>query len=197
MSNDDSKRIMLEFQRSGDRDACRRLFLMHRDPLWRFLLRLSGSEADANDLSQRVWLRIIETAERKGYRPVENASFQTYLFTIARNLVIDEGRSLRARALRVDESTLESMADATMVPMEEFVQITATARDVRQALLKLPLEQREVLAMWGEGLGLSEIATIVGVPRNTVIGRKRYGLEKLRKLLAKESVDFEQNEANI
>jgi DNA-directed RNA polymerase specialized sigma24 family protein len=51
--------------------------------------------------------------------------------------------------------------------------------------------------MWGEGLGLSEIATIVGVPRNTVIGRKRYGLEKLRKLLAKESVDFEQNEANI
>ena len=183
MNNDDSKRLMLEFQRSGDRDACRRLFLMHRDPLWRFLLRLSGSEADANDLSQRVWLRIIETAERNGYHPAENASFQTYLFTIARNLIIDESRRLRVRALRVDESTLETMADETIVPMEDFVQITTTARDVRHALLKLPLEQREVLAMWAEGLGLSEIAIIVGAPRNTVIGRKRYGLEKLRKLL--------------
>ena len=180
MNTDVGKTLMLRFQETGDRAACQELFELFRLPLWRFVLRLSGSEHDADDLSQRTWLKLLDIAERRVYRDKNRATFRTYLFTIARNLVIDEGRAMRSTATHVDyENEADALLSHDPTP-EHAVDAILTKEELRRAMNDLPLEQREVLAMWAEGFGFAEIATVVGVSRNTVIGRKRYGIEKLR-----------------
>ncbi len=183
MNEDAGKDLMLEFQATGDREAGHRLFTMYRKPVWRFLLMLTRSDSVADDLSQRVWLRVIEVAERGAYRPRRNTTFRTYLFTIARNLFIDGTRSASSKARHADESELECIEDNNVVPMDSMVAAEHDKTALRTAMLQLPDEQREVLVMWSEGLGFNEIAAIVGAPRNTVIGRKRYGIEKLKGIL--------------
>ena len=180
MNTDEGKTLMRRFQENGDTKACRALFTLFRVPLWRFLLRLCGSEPDADDLSQRVWLRLIEIAERGAYRAPDSSSFRTYLFTIARNMFIDDTRALRSRTMHVDVTTLNHLPDSRIASMESMTNREGRKAVLRAAMRQLPFEQQEVLAMWAEGVGYDEIAVIVGAPRNTVIGRKRYGIEKLR-----------------
>ena len=66
MTEGSGKELMWEFQTTGSAESGRRLFAMYRKPLLRFLIALCGSESEADDLSQRVWLKIIEVAKRGG-----------------------------------------------------------------------------------------------------------------------------------
>ncbi|MCH9695524.1 MAG: sigma-70 family RNA polymerase sigma factor [Gammaproteobacteria bacterium] len=184
---------MQAFQATGDSETGRRLFALYRDPLWRFLRRLCSSDADADDLSQRAWMRLIEVAEKNSYRPHANATFKTYLFTIARNLVIDDGRLLSARSVHVDVSSVAGSLQAGGLAPDVEADAAKANIEIARALAELPYEQREVLAMWAEGFGFDEIADIVDAPRNTVIGRKRYGLEKLRAALSEDVAEGVKN----
>ena len=179
MTDADGKELMWDFQTTGSVDAGHRLFSMYRKPLLRFLIALSGSRTEADDLSQRVWLKIIEIARRGGYRRDNSASFRTYLFTVARNLFIDEVRAKQSKGEHTGSESLAVIEDRDLPSMEVLMDSTLAASRLHAAMRDIPPEQREVLTLWAEGFSFDEIAAVVGAPRNTVIGRKRYGLEKL------------------
>jgi RNA polymerase sigma-70 factor (ECF subfamily) len=193
MAQDMTDEELLAAYQQGDAGAFELLLRRHRAPLFTFLLRMLGDRERAEDLAQETFLRIVKGAQAWEQR----ARFQTWLFTIARNLCVDQSRRDRfRRADSLDETGPDgepAMVDA--VPSREIDPArgaeNARLRPVLQeALLGLPVEQREVFILREQaGVPFKEIAELVGVNENTVKSRMRYALEGLRKALLAAGVD--------
>ncbi len=169
----------------GEAGAFEHLARRHSRGLYNFLLRSVQSGPRAEELLQDVLVRVIRSKHR--YR--RSAKFTTWMYTIARNLCVDESRRARFR----DHESLEAPrgADGTRTLMSglraDAVPTDARAEGVRlraklaSAVSRLPEEQREVFLMRQlGGLSFREIGDAVGAPENTVKSRMRYALEKLR-----------------
>jgi len=181
----DDQELMRRFQERGDPAAFEVVFHRNKLGLFRFLLRLSGNPTVAEEVSQQAWMRVIELAKEGRYRPV--ASFRTTLYSLARNRWVDE-------YVRRHEATHATQLDDPEVAVEELGGMETDLTElfarreselaVREALAALPPEQREVVALWMQGFELVEVARITGARWHTVLSRKRYALEKLRRALA-------------
>jgi len=181
--------LMIRFQQ-GDRAAFAALVRKHKSPLFNFALRQLRAKTTAEDVVQETFVRVVQNAADFKHE----ARFTTWLYTIARNLCIDQ---LRKGALRKHPSldarqsqdeggpTLgEQTADA-----RANVERDATAGELREriasAVETLPDDQREVFLMREvANLPFKEIADITGVPENTVKSRMRYALERLQSALS-------------
>jgi RNA polymerase sigma-70 factor (ECF subfamily) len=179
------EQLMRRFQ-AGDARAFEALVRRHRSALWNFLLRHVGNRARAEDLLQETFLRAVKASADWE----ERAKVTTWLFTIARNLTLDEmRRNVHRRA-----DPLEGQDDqqgpidrtATDDPPPDVVAEGALLRPrLEAALAALPAEQREVFLLREQGgLGFREISEVTGVRENTVKSRMRYALEALRRSLA-------------
>ena len=194
MSERTDEELLADFQQ-GDAGAFERLLARHRAPLYTFLVRMLGDREKAEDLAQETFLRIVKGAQAWEHR----ARFQTWLFTIARNLCVDASRRDRfRRADSLDQSGPDdgpAMVDS--VPGREIdpargAQSARLRPLLQKALLSLPPEQREVFVLREQaGVPFKEIAELVGVNENTVKSRMRYALEGLRKALLAAGVDAE------
>ena len=193
MAQDMTDEELLAAYQQGDAGAFELLLRRHRAPLFTFLLRMLGDRERAEDLAQETFLRIVKGAQAWEQR----ARFQTWLFTIARNLCVDQSRRDRFRRTgSLDETGPDGeppMVDS--VPSRDIDPArgaeSARLRPVLQeALLALPVEQREVFILREQaGVPFKEIAELVGVNENTVKSRMRYALEGLRKALLAAGVD--------
>jgi RNA polymerase sigma-70 factor, ECF subfamily len=195
MTQERTDEELLAAYQQGDPGAFEDLLRRHRAPLFTFLLRMLGNREKAEDLAQETFLRIIKGAQAWEHR----ARFHTWLFTIARNLCVDQAR--RDRFRRADsldaQGPGEEPAMVDSVPGREIDPCrgaeSARLRPVLQnALLSLPAEQREVFVLREQaGVPFREIAEMVGVNENTVKSRMRYALEGLRKALAAAGISEE------
>lgn len=181
--------LMLRYQQ-GDRSAFAVLVRRHQQPLFNFALRQVRVPQVAEDVVQETFVRVVQNAADFKHE----ARFTTWVYTITRNLCIDQ---LRKRALRkhpsLDESRGEegdgpTLGEQTADPRAS-VEREATGTELREriarAVDKLPDEQREVFLMRElSNLPFKEIAEITGVPENTVKSRMRYALERLQEALA-------------
>ena len=180
--------LMLRY-RGGEVRAFEVLLTRHRKPVFNFLLRSVLDPAQAEDLLQETFLRVIKGSET--YE--QQARFKTWLYTIARNLCVDASRRARhRRAQSLDAPLDREEGGATLLDVtQDKRQVVDRAvigkqlgERIQAAVQLLVAEQREVFVM-REVLNLSfkEIADIVGCPENTVKSRMRYALEKLRDAL--------------
>ncbi|HEY2029190.1 MAG TPA: RNA polymerase sigma factor [Myxococcales bacterium] len=184
---------LLAAYRHGDAGAFELLLRRHRAPLFTFLLRMLNDRERAEDLAQEAFLRVIKSAQDWE----ERARFQTWLYTIARNLCVDASRRdhhRRADSLDAEGPQGESpMVDSVPSPGIDPARGAASARLrplLEKALLALPAEQREVFVLRElGGVAFKEIAEIVRANENTVKSRMRYALEGLRKALAAAGID--------
>ena len=181
--------LMLRYQQ-GDRSAFAILVRRHQQPLYNFALRQVRVPQVAEDVIQETFVRVVQNAADFKHE----ARFTTWVYTITRNLCIDQ---LRKRALRkhpsLDESRGEegdgpTLGEQTADPRAS-VEREATGTELKEriarAVDKLPDEQREVFLMREiSNLPFKEIAEITGVPENTVKSRMRYALERLQEALA-------------
>jgi RNA polymerase sigma-70 factor, ECF subfamily len=192
--------LLAEFQQ-GDAAAFERLLRRHRRPLYTFFVRMLGDRARAEDLAQETFLRIVKGSAQWEHR----ARFQTWLYTIARNLCVDASRRDRFRrseSLDVqDGEEGRPLVDSvpSEVPSPDRAAASAQLRPMLQrALLSLPPEQREVFVLREQaGIAFKEIAELVGVNENTVKSRMRYALLGLRKALAELGVTAEDADAEV
>ncbi len=185
--------LMESFQNDGDYTAFEALFRRHRDGLRAFLQRLSADPNAAEDVSQWTWLRLIETARRRGFTRTEGAAFRTWLFTLARNRFVDDylRRADVARVISFPDGLAESLPEPTDVadPFEHYVNAGQVREILDAALGNLPFQQREVLALWSAGFDADTIARLTSAPRDTVLSRKKYALARLRTALIAAGVD--------
>ncbi len=185
--------LMLRY-RNGDARAFEVLYTRHRGGLFRYVLRQVGFRSAADEVFQEVWMRIVSSRAR--YR-VE-ARFATFLYSIAHNCVMDHFRRKPPLQLisfddKPDEA-LQVPGPAGEQP-ERLAQRRQTAQHLLKALALLPDEQRDAFLLHEEGgLTLEEIATVMGVGRETAKSRLRYALSKLREELTGSGLE---NEADV
>jgi RNA polymerase sigma-70 factor, ECF subfamily len=172
--------------RRGDPDALATLMARYQNRIYRYLLRLVGQPADADDLFQQTWLRVAEKIQRFD----TSRNFDAWLFTLARNLAFDHLRRVRPRSL--DEPVSDDSPEDTMASRlasadpGPFDQLLAGERAMRltEALQNLPASYREVLSLrFEEEMKLEEIALVLAAPLSTVKSRLRRSLEQLRGML--------------
>ena len=156
------EQIMSEFQ-SGDREAISMIFQRYKTPVLKFCLRLLGNRADAEEAAGEVFVAILATP----YRPLPQAKFSTWLYTIARNQCISLFRkqknvvslwfsSADARDEQWDVADKQDLARDQMARQE-------IADQVRRAINKLPYEQKEAMILRQyEGFSYQEISAILG-----------------------------------
>jgi RNA polymerase sigma-70 factor, ECF subfamily len=180
--------LMVKYQR-GDRSAFASLVRRHRVRIYNFVLRHTRNAAVAEELAQEVFLRAVQHAANYKHE----ARFATWLYAIARNLCIDQGRrqehrqhqSLDSGRTDVEGSIAEGVGDPHP---RASVERSASGGKIREAIVDavdaLPEEQREVFLLREvAGLGFREIAEVTGSSENTVKSRMRYALERLQQAL--------------
>lgn len=158
-----------------------RLIEVYQHRLYRYLTYLTGSRERAEDLFQETWIRVLERGAQ--YNP--GCRFDTWLFAIARHLVIDLSRkkstlSLEAIMTGGQDETPREFAAHGRSPLEE-AQLRNLGEHLSSALLALDVVQREVVMLrFQEEMSLEEIAQITSAPLSTVKSRLYRGLEALR-----------------
>ena len=182
---------MMRFQR-GDRTAFAALVRRHQKPLYNFAFRQLGAQSAAEDVVQDAFVRVVQNAADFKHE----ARFTTWVYTITRNLCIDQ---MRKRALRrhasLDDTrpgreegegpTLGEQTADTRASVEREATGTELKERIAKAVDALPEDQREVFLLRElSNLPFKEIAEITGVPENTVKSRMRYALERLQQALS-------------
>lgn len=191
----EDQRLMTAYKK-GDAKAFERLLAKHKKPIYNFCLRMLGDKAAAEDAMQEVFLRVV-----RGAKDWEStAKLTTWLYTIARNHCIDAIRKAGYRKTASLDQTLDPTEDqggtlGDRVSDEESVTPDRGAESMRlrqklaAAIASLSEDQREVFVMREySGMPFKDIASVVGVPENTVKSRMRYALEHLRSHLARQGV---------
>ena len=171
------ERKLLRMAQDGDKEAFQQLILAYYPYVSKFLLKLSGSEQDAQDLTQETFLKLIRSIRQ--YEPSGQAAFATYLMTIAKHCYLDFLR--RNRHIAIDFDALE-------LPSGEFFEGEIERREDAAALCRaietLPPEQALAVRLRHfERQSLEEIAAQMGVESKTAKSRIHLGVVKLRKTL--------------
>ncbi len=184
---DEADEVLMMHYQKGEVRAFEILLTRHRKPIFNFILRFVGSRELAEDLLQETFLRVIKGADN--YR--RKAKFTTWLYTIARNLCVDQSRRQKHRKAQSLDAPMSKSADnsGTLLDVIAGEDMGSDRKAVsqqlhqtlHQAISTLSEEQREVFLM-REFLDMpfKQIADVVGVAENTVKSRMRYALEKLR-----------------
>jgi RNA polymerase sigma-70 factor, ECF subfamily len=161
----------------GDRLAMQTLFARHRTAIYRWLLRLVGNEATAEDLLSEVFLDVWRQADRFQAR----SSVSTWLMAIARF------KALSARRVRKDAELDETIEATVADPADDpEVMLEKKCRDalVRKAVTTLSPEHREIIDLvYYHEKSVDECAQILGVPSGTVKTRMFYARRKLAEMV--------------
>ena len=167
-----------------DPEMLDRLIELYQHRLLRYLMFLTGKRETAEDLFQETWMRVLV----RGGQYDGRARFDTWLFTIARNLVIDLSRKRTMASL--DEMSEAGEDDQSARPFEvagegpsplDQFQMRENSAELAEVLLFLEPSYREVLVLrFHEELSLEEIAGVTRAPLSTVKSRLYRGLAALR-----------------
>jgi RNA polymerase sigma-70 factor, ECF subfamily len=154
-----------------------RLYDLHAQALYAFVLNLTRHEADTRDLLQELFVKLAKQPELPDGVRDERA----FLLRLAHNLTIDLIRRRGTRAKNYEQFACEPtgiFAPASDPDERAFQEALSSA------LGEIPPDQRAVvhLKLWG-GLTFEQIAELLGIPLNTAASRYRYGLDKLRERL--------------
>jgi RNA polymerase sigma-70 factor, ECF subfamily len=148
-----SEELMLGV-RDGDLDAFEQIVLRHQTEAWRVAYRYTGDPAEAEDLAQNAFLKVLDAAPR--YKPT--ATFRTYFFRILTRLCIDHRRKKRP----IFTDTLPDIADVSPSPSQQASQAEREVL-IQTALDALPADYRmAVVLRYFEGLSGAEMAAAMG-----------------------------------
>jgi RNA polymerase sigma-70 factor (ECF subfamily) len=164
---------------TDEAEALRALSEAHAEAVRRYVVRLTGNPSGADDIVQETLLRAWRTPKIMS-QPTETA--RSWLFTVARNLVIDDYRSARKRhELTTDDLPERAERDRTDALFEALL--------VEEALAALGYEHRAVIVhSYYGGRSIAEVAAELEIPEGTVKSRLHYGLRALRLALQEEGV---------
>ena len=180
--------LIQDFQQ-GDLYALETLILRHKDKMYTSILFLVKDKYLAEDIFQDVLIKIIDTI--RGGRYTEEGKFLPWAMRIAHNLCVDHFRKVkRTPAIKTSDDRdifevinfTEDGADVKMMKRQSYDR-------VKQMLDLLPDDQREVIILRHYAdLSFKEIAALTNCSINTALGRMRYGLINLRKMMTQKKI---------
>ncbi len=185
-----SDRVLLNHYLSGDRSAMSQLIERHSRRVRDYINMMVKDRDLADDIFQETFIKAVRVIDEGRY--TDNGKFLSWILRIAHNQVIDY-----FRAQRQDKSVSESEAGYDMLgtlrlaerTVEDSMVSEQIERDVRGLVELLPPEQREVVMMrYFSGLSFKDIAEQTDVSINTALGRMRYALINLRRMIKEKNL---------
>jgi RNA polymerase sigma factor (sigma-70 family) len=175
------EQLMLAYA-GGDARAFESLYARHKGGLYRYVLRSVKGRAEAEELYQDIWMRVIEARAR--YAP--HAKFATWLYTIAHHRLVDHWRAKGLSLVSLDDEA-SAMAEPVAPPASEPQRIAEAQQALDRlagALAALPLAQREAFLLHHEAeLTAAQIAAVTGTNEEAAKSRLRYAMKKLREAI--------------
>ena len=180
---------LMAYCQKGDESAFREIFRRHKRGVYNYIYRYTNNAEDSEEIFQEVFIKLHRATPT--YLPT--AKFTTWLFTIVRNLCIDNHRKKRIR----HNVSLDDTDEDSRRPLYDVIQSEEPSPDnkssdqeisrlLEAALERINEDQKEVFLMREKsGLKFEEIAEMIGVSVNTVKSRMRYAMENLKKYLVK------------
>ena len=180
--------LIQNFQ-DGDLNALETLVLRHKDKMYTSILFLVKDKYLAEDIFQDVLIKIIDTI--RGGRYTEEGKFLPWAMRIAHNLCVDHFRKVkRTPSIKTsDDRDIFEVINFTEEGADEKMMKRQSHEKVRQMLDLLPEDQREVIILRHYAdLSFKEIASLTNCSINTALGRMRYGLINLRKMMTQKQI---------
>ena len=173
----------------GDESALETLVYRHKHRIYSFIYSKVYDRDVAEDIFQDTFIKVIRTLKKGAYN--EECKFLPWVMRISHNLVIDFFRknNRMPKFSNTDEFNIFSVLSDTSLNAENSLIKEQVETDVRRLVDELPDDQREVLLMRiYEDLSFKEISDKTGVSINTALGRMRYALINLRKIIDKHNI---------
>ncbi len=174
---------------SGDHNALENLINRHQRKLFSYIMLIVKDKHLAEDVFQDTFIKIIKTLRAGAYN--EEGKFLPWAMRIAHNLIIDFFR--KSKRMPIKENSEEYDLFETLKVYEDTVEdkmiVGQIHEDVKRLIEYLPEEQKEVLKMRHyKDMSFKEIALETDVSINTALGRMRYALINLRKLIQEKNI---------
>ncbi|MFD1613987.1 RNA polymerase sigma factor [Gelatiniphilus marinus] len=173
----------------GEESALETLITRHKQKIYSFIYSKVYDRDVAEDIFQDTFIKVIRTLKRGAYN--EEGKFLPWVMRISHNLVIDFFRK-NNRMPKFDNSgdfSIFSVLSDTSLNAEKSIIKEQVEHDVRRLVEELPEDQKEVLMMRiYNDMSFKEISERTGVSINTALGRMRYALINLRKIIDKHNI---------
>jgi len=175
---------------SGDQSSLEKLINRHQNRVFAYILMVVKDKYLADDIFQDTFIKVVNTLRSGTYK--EEGKFIQWVMRIAHNLIIDHFRKSKRIPVvenKNDDFDILSSIRLTDDSIEDRMIIEQIHEDVRKLIEYLPSEQKEVLMMRHySGMSFKDIAEQTDVSINTALGRMRYALINLRKLIDKKEI---------
>ena len=174
---------------NGNERSLEILIIRHKQRIFSFILSKIMDREIAEDIFQDTFIKVINTLKRGKYN--EEGKFLPWVMRIAHNLIIDHFRRNKRipKFNNTDEFDIFDVLSDEMLSIENQLIKDQILGDVRSLIEELPTDQKEVLLMrMYRDMSFKEIAENTDVSINTALGRMRYALINLRKLIEKHHI---------
>ncbi len=181
--------LLVKNYMAGDENALVVLINRHQSKIYGFIYSKIDDRDLADDIFQDTFLKVIKTLKSNSYN--EEGKFLPWVMRISHNLVMDYYRkNQKMPMLRdTDEFSVFSVLHETTPNIEGRMITDLIEKDLQKIIKELPDDQREVLTMRiYQDYSYNEIAELTGVSINTALGRMRYAIANLRKLVEKNKI---------
>ena len=174
---------------SGDESALSVLINRHQSKIYGFIYSKVADRDLSDDIFQDTFIKVIKTLKTKSYN--EEGKFLPWVMRIAHNLTVDHFRKAKKMPFQreTEEYSIFNFMSDNAPTIESKIITEQVESDLTRLLDELPQDQKEVLVMrMYQDLSFKEIADLTGVSINTALGRMRYALLNLRKIIEKNQM---------
>lgn len=173
----------------GNENALATLIKKHKQKIYSFIYSKVYDRDVTEDIFQDTFIKVIRTLKRGKYN--EEGKFLPWVMRIAHNLVIDHFRknNRMPKFSNTDEFDIFSVLSDSSLNAEKSIIKSQVEHDVKRLIEELPEDQKQVLVMrMYKDMSFKEISENTGVSINTALGRMRYALINLRKVIEKHNI---------
>ena len=175
---------------NGDERSIELLILRHKSKVYSYINLYIRSRDLADDIFQDTFLKVVQSI--RGGRYQDDGKFISWVMRIAHNLIIDHFRHEKQMGIVYNDDYDTDLFNSRRLAddnVEDIMVRRQVLRDVRSLINGLPEDQREVVIMRHyAGMSFKEIADMTGVSINTALGRMRYALINMRKVMAEKNI---------
>ena len=174
---------------AGDENALAVLINRHQSKIYGFIYSKMADRDEADDIFQDTFIKVIKTLKSNSYN--EEGKFLPWVMRIAHNLIVYYFRKNKKMPMlrETEEFSVFSVLTDTSLNVEGRIITDIIESDLQKIIEELPDDQKEVLLMRiYQDYSFNEIAELTGVSINTALGRMRYALLNLRKVIEKNKI---------
>ena len=174
---------------AGNEDALASLIKRHESKIYGFIYSKISDRDISNDIFQDTFIKVIRTLKSNSYN--EEGKFLPWVMRISHNLIVDHYRKTKKMPMfrETEGFSIFSIMSDDSLTIENKLIAEQVEMDLKKLIEELPIDQKEVLVMrMYQDMSFKEISEVTGVSINTALGRMRYALMNMRKVIDKHQI---------